>query len=40
MNEKDMIRAILVKPGEPAKSIEFEHTLEEMQRMIDSIYEE
>lgn len=34
MSEKDMIRAILVKPGEPAKSIEFEHTLEEMQRLV------
>ncbi len=30
MSEKDMIRAVLVKPGEPAKPIEFEHTLEEM----------
>ena len=34
MSEKDMIRAILVQPGKPAKSIEFEHTLEEMQRLV------
>ena len=34
MNEKEMIKAVLVKPGEPAKTIEFEHTLEEMQQLV------
>lgn len=34
MSEKDIIRAVLVKPGEEPEIIEFEHTLEEMQRLV------
>ena len=34
MNEKDKITALLVKPGEEPIVIEFEHTLEEMQRLV------
>ncbi len=34
MNEKDVIRAVLVKSGEEPEVIEFEHTLEEMQRLV------
>ena len=34
MSEKDIIRAVLVKSGEEPEIIEFEHTLEEMQRLV------
>lgn len=34
MSEKDTIRAVLVKPGEEPEIIEFEHTLEDMQRLV------
>jgi len=34
MSENDTIRAVLVKPGEEPEVIEFEHTLEEMQRLV------
>ena len=34
MSENDTIRAVVVKPGEEPEVIEFEHTLEEMQRLV------
>lgn len=34
MNEKEMIKAVLVKPGEAPSVIAFEHTLNEMQRLV------
>lgn len=34
MSEKDMIRAVYVTPGKAPEVIEFEHTLEEMQRLV------
>ena len=34
MSNSDMIKAVLVRPGESAETIEFEHTLEEMQRLV------
>ena len=37
MSEKDIIRAVLVKPDEEPEIIEFEHTLEEMQRLVGGL---
>ena len=34
MSEKEIIRAVLVKPGEEPEIIEFDYTLEEMQRLV------